>query len=234
MMRKMILAALGIALILPTPLSLAAPLQQYGSYDQIITTAPANEVLQAGSVMPATLVTPMISDNLNAAVIAIVRQNVYDSVTGKNILIPAGSRLIGEPMGMNGKRIDLTFTRIIFPNGKSVLLPEFKSVDGIGYSGLRDKYTTHTWLKMRSILTGAIFAGAITASSHTSSGNSNDDDDNRSAGEEAVSGAISQILNGISNEVDKNNDIEPTGTVREGYQFNILLHTDIRIRPYEY
>ena len=206
---------IGIAVIFcPLPSVLAS---SYGSYNQVITKAPANEVLQAGSVMPATLVTPMISDNLNAAVIAIIRQNIYDSVTGKNLLIPAGSKLIGEPLGMNGK---------------SVLLPEYKSVDGVGYSGLRDKYTNHTWLKMRSIFTGAIFAGAITASSHKSSGSSSDDD-NRSAGEEAVAGAISEILNGISNEVDKNNDIEPTGTVREGYQFNILLHTDLRIRPYE-
>lgn len=232
-MKKMIFAALAITLLVHPVSSVFAAPQQYSSYNQVITTAPADEVLQAGSVMPATLVTPMISDNLNAAVVAIIRQNVFDSVTGKNILIPAGSKLIGEPLGMNGKRIDLTFTRIIFPNGKSVLLPEFKSVDGVGYSGLRDKYTNHTWLKMRSIFTGAIFAGAITASSHTSSGSSNNDNDNRSAGEEAVAGAISEILNGISNEVDKNNDIEPTGTVREGYQFNILLHTDIRIRPYE-
>ena len=230
MMKTMIFAVIGIAVIFcPLPSVLAS---SYGSYNQVITKAPANEVLQAGSVMPATLVTPMISDNLNAAVIAIIRQNIYDSVTGKNLLIPAGSKLIGEPLGMNGKRIDVTFTRIIFPNGKSVLLPEYKSVDGVGYSGLGDKYTNHTWLKMRSIFTGAIFAGAITASSHKSSGSSSDDD-NRSAGEEAVAGAISEILNGISNEVDKNNDIEPTGTVREGYQFNILLHTDLRIRPYE-
>ena len=215
MMKTMIFAVIGIAVIFcPLPSVLAS---SYGSYNQVITKAPANEVLQAGSVMPATLVTPMISDNLNAAVIAIIRQNIYDSVTGKNLLIPAGSKLIGEPLGMNGK---------------SVLLPEYKSVDGVGYSGLRDKYTNHTWLKMRSIFTGAIFAGAITASSHKSSGSSSDDD-NRSAGEEAVAGAISEILNGISNEVDKNNDIEPTGTVREGYQFNILLHTDLRIRPYE-
>ena len=218
MMKTMIFAVIGIAVIFcPLPSVLAS---SYGSYNQVITKAPANEVLQAGSVMPATLVTPMISDNLNAAVIAIIRQNIYDSVTGKNLLIPAGSKLIGEPLGMNGKRIDVTFTRIIFPNGKSVLLPEYKSVDGVGYSGLRDKDTNHTWLKMRSIFTGAIFAGAITASSHKSSGSSSDD-------------AISEILNGISNEVDKNNDIEPTGTVREGYQFNILLHTDLRIRPYE-
>lgn len=107
---------IGIAVIFcPLPSVLAS---SYGSYNQVITKAPANEVLQAGSVMPATLVTPMISDNLNAAVIAIIRQNIYDSVTGKNLLIPAGSKLIGEPLGMNGKRIDVTFTRIIFRMAK--------------------------------------------------------------------------------------------------------------------
>lgn len=64
----------------------------------------ADEVLQAGTVIPATLLTPIISDNMTTTIIAVVRQNVYDSVTGDNLLIPAGSKLIGDPMTMAGKR----------------------------------------------------------------------------------------------------------------------------------
>ena len=91
----------------------------------------ADEVLQAGTVIPATLLTPIISDNMTTTIIAVVRQNVYDSVTGDNLLIPAGSKLIGDPMTMAGKRIDISFNRIIFPNGHSVDLPDYRAVDGL-------------------------------------------------------------------------------------------------------
>ena len=88
-----------------------------GTYNEL---ASASEVLQAGTVIPATLLTPVISDNMTTTIIAIVRQDVFDSVTGDNLLIPAGSKLIGDPMSMNGRRIDISFNRIIFPNGHSV------------------------------------------------------------------------------------------------------------------
>lgn len=192
----------------------------------------ADEVLQAGTVIPATLLTPIVSDNMTTTIIAVVRQNVYDSVTGENLLVPAGSKLIGDPMTMAGKRIDISFNRIIFPNGHSVDLPDYRAVDGLGYSGLRDKYDTHSWLRFRSILVGAISAGAVSGFTYDDSDYSSDDDDT-SASTEAKKGAISELLNGINDMVRQNNqNLAPTGTIREGFQFNVILNTDIRIKPY--
>ena len=201
-----------------------------GTYNEL---ASASEVLQAGTVIPATLLTPVISDNMTTTIIAIVRQDVFDSVTGDHLLIPAGSKLIGDPMSMNGRRIDISFNRIIFPNGHSVDLPDYRAIDGVGYSGLKDKYTRHTWMKMRGILEGAIMAGAVDGFSYDSS-DSSSDDDNTSAGTDAKKAAISELLSGINDMVKENNkDLRPTGTVREGFQFNVILNTDIRIRPYD-
>lgn len=167
-------------------------------------------------------------------IIAVVRQDIFDSVTGENLLIPAGSKLIGDPMTMNGRRIDISFNRIIFPNGHSIDLPDYRAIDGIGYSGLKDKFTRHTWLKTRSILTGAIVAGLADGLTFNKSDRS-DKNDSESAGTEAKKAAIAEIMNGINDMVrESNQELKPTGTVREGYQFNVILNTDIRIRPYAY
>lgn len=224
-------AALGLCLFVPLASAEAAPAGR-GSPSVYYELAEADNVLQAGTVIPATLLTPIISDNSSTLIIAVVRQDVYDSVTGTQLLIPAGSRLIGDPMGMTGRRIDISFNRVIFPNGHSIDLPDYRAIDGIGYSGVKDQYTRHTWLKTRSILTGAILGGIV-------AGATDDDDrdsrwsDNKSAGEEARDAAIGQMLTGIEDMVrEENADLRPTGTIREGYQFNVILNTDIRIRPY--
>ncbi len=193
----------------------------------------ADEVLQAGTIIPATLVSRLTSDNMSSVVIAVVRQNVYDSVTGNNVLIPAGSRLIGEPMQMSGSRINISFQRVIFPNGQSIELPQYEAIDGLGQSGLKDKYTKHTWLRFRSVLTGSLVAGVAGLADSRDNSSSNNSDDTNNRRNNAMDDAISALIEGVQNIAEQDNqDIQPTGTVREGYQFNIMLHQDIRIRPY--
>ena len=80
-----------------------------------------------------------------------------------------------------------------------------------------------------SFLNGSTFAGATTALTKNKTGQK----DTRSASEEAVSGAVSNILNGINNQVNTKDDgVSPTGTVRVGYQFNIIMSSDVQIKPY--
>ena len=228
MFKKVILASLVIL----SPFTYTTSAYSSGqTYNELVNSS---EVLQAGTVIPSTLLTPVISDNMTTTIIAVVRQDIFDSVTGENLLIPAGSKLIGDPMTMNGRRIDISFNRIIFPNGHSIDLPDYRAIDGIGYSGLKDKFTRHTWLKTRSILTGAIVAGLADGLTFNKSDRS-DKNDSESAGTEAKKAAIAEIMNGINDMVrESNQELKPNGTVREGYQFNVILNTDIRIRPYAY
>lgn len=198
----------------------------------------ANEVLQAGTVLPATLLTTIVSDNMNTPIIAVIRQNIYDSVTGENLLIPAGSKVIGETNSFNGTRINVTFHRVIFPNGHSVNLPDYAAIDGVGQSGLKDKYTTHSWHKIRGIFTGSLLASALASISdsgrtRTTSTTSSTTTEDESPAKEAIRLATAEMLQTISDTTRDNAQIPPTGTVREGYQFNIMLGTDIRIRPYD-
>ena len=97
--------------------SISTNTPDYSSY----TTA--DRVLLTGTLVPVTLITG-IDSSLNGSVTAQVRENVYDSITGSSILIPAGSRLIGEydGSGMNAGRVSVKFTRIMFPDGNSVAL----------------------------------------------------------------------------------------------------------------
>lgn len=227
MLKKLVLSGL-IAL---APFSYSSLAYSGNTYNEL---AKSSEVLQAGTVIPSTLLTPIISDNMTTTIIAVVRQDIFDSVTGDNLLIPAGSKIIGDPMTMNGRRVDISFNRLIFPNGHSIDLPDYRAIDGVGYSGLKDKFTRHTWLKTRSILTGAIVAGLADGLTFDKSDNRNNDD-SESAGTEAKKAAIAEMMNGINDMVrESNQELKPTGTVREGYQFNVILNTDIRIRPYSY
>ena len=205
----------------------------YYQNNQKIQTVKSSEVLQAGTVIPATLVTRINSDSMDSVIVAVVRQNVYDTVTGTNVLIPAGSKLIGEPYNFKQSRINISFARVIFPNGHSVEIPDFKASDGIGQNGLKDKYTTHSWLKVRSVLTGAIFAGVTGLADKKNRYNDNSNNSHLNNTNNAMDNAIATLIEGV-NDIAKQDaaDIKPTGVIREGYQFNVVLDSDIQIRPY--
>lgn len=189
----------------------------------------SDNVLQAGSVIPATLLTQVTSDNLNADVIAIVRQNVYDSVTGNNILIPAGTKLIGHPEGYSGTRINLSFYRMILPDGTSIALPDQSAVTGTGFAGVKDKHSGHSWQKFKGALSGALLSGALIGVTSKNTDNAGD----RSYGQEAMTGAATDLIQNITSSTKNRDEIKSTTTIRIGYQFNILLNADVVIQPWE-
>ena len=189
----------------------------------------SDTVLQAGSVIPATLLTQVTSDNLNADVVAIVRQNVYDSVTGNNILIPAGTKLIGHPEGYSGTRINLSFYRMILPDGNSISLPDQSAVTGTGFAGVKDKHSGHSWQKFKGALSGALLSGALIGVTSKNTDKSGD----RSYGQEAITGAATDLIQNITSSTKNREEIKSTTTIRIGYQFNILLNADVAIQPWE-
>ena len=189
----------------------------------------SDTVLQAGTVIPATLLTQVTSDNLNADVVAIVRQNVYDSVTGNNILIPAGTKLIGHPEGYSGTRINLSFYRMILPDGNSISLPDQSAVTGTGFAGVKDKHSGHSWQKFKGALSGALLSGALIGVTSKNTDKSGD----RSYGQEAMTGAATDLIQNITSTTKNRDEIKATTSIRIGYQFNILLNADVAIQPWE-
>lgn len=188
--------------------------------------------LSAGTVIPATMLTGITSDSPGGDVVAQVRQDVYDSLTGKYLLIPQGTRLIGTSgtAGSRGnKRLGVIFKRLIFPNGTSVNLPDQQGIDGAGYPGLQDKYDDHSSTLYRSAFLAAIFAAAAQSATGDSNGY-----DNRSPGEEAVAGSVASILDTAQTIVERDANIAPTITISPGYQFSVFINQDFALGEYFY
>ena len=86
--------------------------------------------LNAGSVIAASLVTGLDSD-LPGMVVAQVTENVFDSASGRTILVPQGARLIGRydsVVAFGQSRALLIWQRIVFPDGSSATNPSLAEV----------------------------------------------------------------------------------------------------------
>lgn len=106
---------------------------------------PSPYVVQAGSVIPAALITGLRSD-LPGQISAQVTSHVYDSPTGQFLLIPQGSRLLGEydsSIAAGQRRLLLAWTRLIFPDGRSIVLEREPGTDQAGFAGVEDGVNNH-------------------------------------------------------------------------------------------
>jgi len=189
-----------------------------------------NYVLNAGAVIQATLLTGVTSDVPNGDVVAQVRQNIYDSLTGTHLLIPQGSRIIGTTGaagGLGNQRLSVIFKRIILPNGASLTLPNQQAIDGTGYPGLMDKYNEHRGRLYQTAFLSALFSAAAQSATGNTSGS-----DSRSPGQEAVSGAAASILQTGQKLVEKDANINPTIEIEPGFQFSIFVNQDLSIGAY--
>ena len=185
--------------------------------------------LQAGSVIQATLLTGITSD-MPGDVVAQVRQNIYDSLTGTHLLIPQGSRLIGKSGGAGSRgnaRIAVTFTRVILPNGQSINLPNQYAIDGVGYPGMKDQYTEHTGKMYSTAFMTALIAAAAQSATGGTSGT-----DTRSSGQEAVSGAVADVLDTLEDVIDRQGQVQPTATIRPGFEFSVFINQDLMLSEY--
>jgi type IV secretion system protein TrbI len=114
------------------------------SSDRLMNPA-SSYVLQAGTVIPAALITGIQSD-LPGLITAQVTENVYDSPTGRFLLVPQGAKLIGSydsQVSFGQSRVLLVWNRIVFPNGQSIVLDHQPGADTEGYAGLEDGVDYH-------------------------------------------------------------------------------------------
>ena len=198
-----------------------------GAYMNPMVTDDGSYILSAGAVIQATLLTGVTSDVTHGDVVAQVRQNIYDSLTGTHLLIPQGSRIIGSSAGVGGKRINVVFKRIILPSGASLALPDQQAIDGTGYPGLMDKYNDHRGKAYRTAFMSALLSAAAQSATGNSSGS-----DNRSPGQEAVAGAVSSILKTGQALVEKDVNAQATVEIAPGFQFSIFINQDLLIGEY--
>lgn len=188
------------------------------------TPASPYEVL-AGTVIAASLLTGLDSD-LPGMVMAQVTEGVYDSVTGRILLVPQGSRLIGScdsVVAFGQSRALLVWQRIVMPDGSSIQIDNLPATDAAGYAGLADEVDYHTW----TLLKGVAMSTLLGVGSQVTFGS------NQSNLVEAIRESTQESTNQTGQRiVEKDLNIQPTITVRPGWPLRVIVHKDLVLRPY--
>lgn len=184
--------------------------------------------IKAGSIIPVTLITAINSD-LPGKVIAQVRENVYDSISGRYLLIPQGAKAIGEydsKIVYAQKRVLVKWQRLILPNGYSLDLENMPGVDKKGATGMEDKVNNHTG----RLISGIILTSVLGAGAEMAQGMDYQDP---SYGQLATKGLAKNLANTGTQITKKNLDIQPTIQIRQGHLFNLLVDKDFILQPYQ-
>lgn len=184
---------------------------------------PSPYVVQAGTVIPAALVTGLRSD-LPGQITAQVTSHVYDSPSGRYLLIPQGSRLLGEydsRVAAGQSRVLLAWTRLILPDGRSLVLERQPSADEAGYAGLEDGVDNH-W--------GRVFLAAGLATVLNIGLETGDDDDPVA---EAIREGSQDTIGRTGEEIVRQQlSVPPTLTVRPGFPVRVMVTRDLILEPY--
>ena len=188
--------------------------------------APASPyVLQAGAVIPAALLTGLRSD-LPGQVTAQVTEDVYDSPSGKTLLIPQGARLVGQydaQVAFGQSRALLVWNRLIMPNGRSIVLERQPGADPEGYAGLEDEVDNHWGMLFKAaILSTLLSVGAEAGTS-----------DSENSLVQAIRRGASQGFNQTGQQViGRSLNVQPTITIRPGFPVRVLVTHDLVLEPY--
>ncbi|OAI30867.1 conjugal transfer protein TraI [Methylosinus sp. R-45379] len=183
-------------------------------------------VVQAGTVIPAALITGLRSD-LPGQITAQVTEAIYDSPTGKFLLIPQGAKLIGQydsSVAYGQRRVLLAWTRLIMPNGASIVLERQPGADAAGYAGLEDEVDNH-W---DMLIKGAAISTLLSVGAEAGTTGSE-------------SSLIQAIRRGGSNSanqtgqllVQRQLNVQPTLTIRPGFPVRVLVTRDLVLTPYK-
>jgi type IV secretion system protein TrbI len=185
-------------------------------------------VVQAGTIIPAALITGIRSD-LPGQITAQVTENVYDTPTGRVRLIPQGARLIGiydSQVAFGQSRVLLVWTRLIMPNGRSIVLERQPGADAAGYAGLEDDVDYH-W---KELFGAAALSTLLGVGSELGSGA--DNGSNTAILQALRLGATNSLNQTGQQVVSRNLNIQPTLTVRPGFPVRVIVNRDLVLEPY--
>lgn len=204
---------------------LDAPVDQQVVSRERLADPPSPYLLQAGAIIPAALITGIRSD-LPGQVTAQVTENVLDSLTGRHLLIPQGARLVGRydsQIAFGQSRLLLAWTRLILPDGRSLLLERLPGTDPRGQAGLEDD-TDYHW--------GGLFKAAL-LSTLLGIGAEAGADDEESALVRAMRRGSEDTISQTGQEIVRRQlGIQPTLTIRPGFPVKVMVTRDLVLEPH--
>ena len=181
--------------------------------------------LKSGTLLPCVLISGLNSD-LPGNMIAQISENVWDTATGKYLLIPRGSRLIGtydNQISYGQSRVLVMWSRLIFPDGSSLVLDNLKGADQSGYSGFKGAVNRHWGSIISSALFVSLLGAGVELAAPTDNGN-RDNDDPRSILAENAASAVAEAMSQI---IQREANRQPTIKIKPGYRFMIFVQHDI-------
>jgi type IV secretion system protein TrbI len=206
-----------------------ASIDRRSTSSERVKTPASPYVVQAGSVIPGALITGIRSD-LPGQITAQVTENVFDTPSGRYLMIPQGARLIGvydSQVTSGQSRVLLVWTRLIMPNGRSIVLERQPGADAAGYAGLEDQVDNH-W--------GELFKAAALSTFlavGTELGEGSDTNSNNGAIIRALRRSAADSLNQTGRQVVRRSlNIQPTLTIRPGFPVRVIVNRDLVLQPY--
>lgn len=198
-------------------------------YNSHVLTAPLSPYeLKAGAIIPAVLLTGVDTERAGP-VVATVTQNVFDTVSGRHLIVPQGARLIGRHEGDSAygdRRAFLVWDRLILPNGKSLLLGGEPGVDAGGAVGVRGQVDR----RLLPLLAGTLFAGAVTTLGQIAR-----DDRERGGGSVLGDAGDAAAIQGAQvggRLVDRELQVRPSIRLRPGAPVRVMITRDLILEPY--
>lgn len=186
--------------------------------------------IKTGTVIPGIMLTGVNSD-LPGKIIGQVSQNVYDTATGRLLLIPQGSRLLGvydSRVAVGQDRVLIAWNRIIFPDGSSITIDSMPGTDQAGYGGVEDQVNNHYFRIFGSAMIMSLISGgtayAVDSLQPENSSNSNQ---NPTLRDEMGTALATQLGQASLQLLQQNVNIKPTLEIRPGFRFNIVLIKDL-------
>lgn len=201
-------------------------------------TAPISPYeIKTGELIPAVLMSGIDSD-LAGNITAIVSQDVYDSIKGKHLLIPKGSKIYGTYdsnilYGQN--RLILIWQRIILPNGYSINLESMQGIDITGQAGVKGKVNNHTLKLLRSIVLSSIFnfvSSGVSISAGKDISKNGDISATATLGQNVANDTSSKLQNAGDMIIERDLNQQPTIKIKPGTRFSIMVNNDMVLVPY--
>jgi type IV secretion system protein VirB10 len=183
-------------------------------------------VLFEGTTIDTALVNRL--DGEFAGPVKVMVTNPVYSQDRQHVLIPEGTFILGDAQKVSGfgqKRLAVAFHRLLMPDGYSVDLDQFRGLDQVGETGLKDKVNNH----YLQIFGASIALGVISgASEATTNGGYSE-----SGSDMYRQGMASSLAASGTNVLDKFINIPPSITIREGHRIKVYLTQDMLLPAYE-
>jgi type IV secretion system protein VirB10 len=183
-----------------------------------------------GTAIPALMLGGINSDIPSKTIVAQVQQDIYDTATGAWLLIPSGTKAIGEydnQVSQGQTRIAVIWKRLIFPDTTSINLGTFEGQDQGGFAGFHDEVDTHFWQKLGDALLLSIAGAAVQLSQPQNNSNNGYNSQQVAAaqlGQQFAQLGQAYAMAGLS--------IPNTLVIRPGYSFIIMAAKDVPLRPF--